>query len=347
MPPTRLRQSHILKALKELHGGCLADESNAAAKLLGSMGFTSNKQARLVEQLQKMHECGSLVVLWTDEVATSISLPELAVSNKADNERTGVVAPRGQKGTKQPRTGDDRSIGSKLTNKQVGPVEVSYATPELAAIAKSVADDVTAAGQMVLEELLKTTTETVTHQELMQFTLHTLNGVFTGIALQGLTQPVTNWLLTNDHLKKIPGKESTYRLVAKCAEQDPSDPNKAVIRLLDDLELAGKIEAELRQEVASLNQQLGQRISPERLNQLISDLETARKTERRLNEELRNAKIERDRVAKAHQAELELLRQQLTTAENTNQDLQQQLKTKQTGLDDTTKARMRALGYDV
>lgn len=68
--------------------------------------------------------------------------------DKADDERTGAVAPRGQKGTKQPRIGDDRSIGSKLTDKQVGPVDVRYATPELEAIAKSAADDVTAAGQM-------------------------------------------------------------------------------------------------------------------------------------------------------------------------------------------------------
>jgi hypothetical protein len=354
MAGPKVRQSHILKALRERYKGQLdaGIDGDGASLLLASMRLPDNTNNRrsLCEQLEKMHTGGTLVVSWRDEVAISVTLPELAISediNESESVET-VPAPKGNHRTVQPLTSDGKSIGTTLAGTQVGPVEVSYTSAAAAAAAKEASEEVAAAGEMLLEVLLAAPQETMTRQEIARFILETLNGVFTGLALQNLTQPVIGWLSANGHLQKVANKEDTYRLVKPKAEKKSKpDLNEAIRQLLRDLEDAQETEARLNREITELKQAAKQCVSPEKLNEILDDLEAARSAEKRLNEENRKLTLEQERMTKAHAAELAQLRDQIAAAKKTNRELQQQVEEQPAGIDEATKKRMRAMGYNV
>lgn len=336
----RIRQSRIMRVLKERHSGRLDanSDSNVTAKLLSSMHLGQRDYSRLLECLDKMHEGGTLVVQWDQDVITSISIPELATAEVIDeSEGIEVPAPKGLKASQVRRTSNDG---------KVSPVEVGYTSPEAEEVANGATKEVADAGEIVLEQLVAVPQDVMTREEVGLFVLAALNGLYDSDApLQALTWRVVNWLVVNGYLTKLAGKNTSYRLVKP--DEPEKDYNKLVLKLLDALETAEVTEARLNQENTELRTAAARQISQEKLTELLDGLERAQDTEKRLNEEIRKLKIEQIRSAQAHEEALATLRGKLEAADTRNQELQRQLNKKSAGIDEATKERARRLGFDI
>src|SRR5688500_7665671 len=97
---SRMRQSHILKTLRERFGGSfICSPTNTVPKLLGALGFTESNYAQLVEQLDRMHTDGKIVVSWREDGSPgSITLPDLIPPTTVDeSDAAEMHAPKGQK----------------------------------------------------------------------------------------------------------------------------------------------------------------------------------------------------------------------------------------------------------
>ncbi len=349
---SRMRQSHILKTLRERFGGSfVCTPTNPISKLLGSMGFTSSHYPQLIAQLESMHTGGKLVVTWGEgREISSITLPGPTPPTPVDESETATMpAPKGQK-AQLGRTRDD----------QVRPVQTHYASPEQEEVAEKAAKEVAEAGGLILEELGAIGHGALTGQEVNQLVMKFLKQLYSSaVTIQSMTRPVVEWLLDNGHMEKLPGKEATYRLVEPAKPVD-EDVDELVRRLLAGMEEAQETEAALRREITHLTKELDSRISEARLNKILDDFEKARREVRRLNEENGKLKLEQERTAEqhnraldaqrrqledAHDQETATLRKQLEEARNKSSELQRQVEQSGGGLSKETRARLRELGF--
>lgn len=302
-----IRPRAVLAALKQQpHNGILrAAGTDAAVKLLHSMGLRGGLLGELRERLNEMSETGEIVIECEGNRFNLIALPD-ALKNTTDGTNDGsksVIAPPGQRKTTAARDGEGHELPAHLGPEHVGPLTLSYKN-QLAGEA------IAAAADLVREEIVKCGKLRYGREELLTAIRAYLLPLYDEKVevAETLAGPVLSYLLSSGHAKRVPvpgrQNDSVIEIVLP-GTVEPAEKESAIeaVQALGPIEALTRLVSELeaaRQQIADLEARVENTVSIEVVAELTERAESLQTEKESLQRKLDDAAKEKDKLITGH-----------------------------------------------
>lgn len=300
-----IRPNAVLTALSQRpHNGVLRTVgTDAAVKLLRSMGLRNGLIGELRERLHELSDRGEIVIDCEGNRFELIALPDALEDTVTDTKdvENPMIAPAGQRKTTYARDGEGRELPSHLGPQHVGPLTITYKD-------QVAGEGIAAAADLVYGELVKCSKLRYGRDELRAAVRAYLLPLYDDKSevAEAMGAPVVSHLLGCGRAKRVPVPGRRNEFVIELVVVDPIDaeigsPEVTVeaVPELDPIEVLTRLVPELeeaRRRIIELEALVNSAISVEVVTELTERAEGLQAEKEELQRKLDAAAVEKTKI---------------------------------------------------